>query len=112
MLPHLGAGAGQAIEDALLLSRLLGHNLASRVNLHSILLAYDRIRVPRATMVQVRSQQAGNAYEGHGASGPGFTKEGLMKDVIGQWDDIWHHDLDEDVEKAVEWLKEADAFRV
>ncbi len=25
MLPHLGAGAGQGIEDALLLTRLLGH---------------------------------------------------------------------------------------
>lgn len=32
MLPHLGAGAGQAIEDTLLLSRLLTHPLTNLSN--------------------------------------------------------------------------------
>lgn len=41
MLPHLGAGAGQGIEDAEVLSRLLSHpqtnleNVAVRYHLHA-----------------------------------------------------------------------------
>ena len=32
MLPHLGAGAGQALEDAYVLARLLGHQQTNAVN--------------------------------------------------------------------------------
>ena len=33
MLPHLGAGAGQSLEDAYLLAKLLGH---PETNIHNI----------------------------------------------------------------------------
>lgn len=33
MLPHHGAGAGQALEDALMLARLLGHPQANKSNI-------------------------------------------------------------------------------
>lgn len=108
MLPHLGAGAGQAIEDAVLLSRLLGHPQTTASNIPSVLLAYDRVRVPRATMAQRGSQRSGDIYDGHGESG--LTKEGIRKDAEGQWDEVWHHDLGDDVGRAVEWLKEEGAF--
>lgn len=32
MLPHLGAGAGQALEDAYILSRLLSHPQSTKSN--------------------------------------------------------------------------------
>lgn len=108
MLPHLGAGAGQAIEDAVLLSQLLGHPQTTASNIPSVLLAYDRVRVPRATMAQRGSQRSGDIYDGYGQSG--LTKEGIRKDAEGQWDEVWHHDLGEDVRRAVEWLREQGAF--
>ena len=33
MLPHHGAGAGQALEDALMLAKLLGHPQATKSNI-------------------------------------------------------------------------------
>lgn len=45
MLPHLGAGAGQAIEDALMLARLLGHPQTNKSNIEVILfLSIDVVR--------------------------------------------------------------------
>ncbi len=35
MLPHLGAGAGQGIEDAYLLAQLLGHPQATAENVEA-----------------------------------------------------------------------------
>ena len=40
MLPHLGAGAGQALEDAYLLSRLLSHPQAAASKLEVELHVY------------------------------------------------------------------------
>jgi 2-polyprenyl-6-methoxyphenol hydroxylase-like FAD-dependent oxidoreductase len=55
MLPFLGQGACQGIEDAVALARLLGTD-GSRVL--DALVAYDRVRVPRASAVQRQSRQA------------------------------------------------------
>lgn len=55
MLPHLGAGAGQAIEDALLLTQLLTHPFTNMSNaearlhhLHSIALGLTCMLSDRA----------------------------------------------------------------
>ncbi|THH10192.1 hypothetical protein EW145_g1488 [Phellinidium pouzarii] len=113
MLPHLGAGAGQALEDAFLLVKLLSHPKAHTDNVEVILKAYDTIRRPRGNMVLTTSTKVGDIYEGYGPSELStgeLTPEGLRADVEGIWDDIWHHDLEADIEAAIALLVDAGAF--
>ena len=41
----------------------------------------------------------GEIYEGRGPSG--FSSEGLTKDLPGNWDYVWHDDLDGDIKAAI-----------
>lgn len=59
-------------------------------------------------MIWDGSLAAGNCYEGHGTHG--FTIEGVRSDLTGQWDPVWHHDLLEDIQRAVDHLKEGGIY--
>ncbi len=61
MLPHLGQGANQAVEDAV----ALGVFLEGRSNdeVPAMLRAYDNLRRPRASMVQTEARQNGRRYD-------------------------------------------------
>ncbi|KAF8580781.1 FAD/NAD(P)-binding domain-containing protein [Ramaria rubella] len=61
--PFLGAGGGQVLEDAYVLSRLLGSPLATRDTIPAVLLAYERVRLPRANKVILSSREARRAFE-------------------------------------------------
>ena len=68
MLPHLGAGAGQAMEDGWVLGRALSEHLAGSQNSHfasleSTAQLYQTVRLPRAQKTQATSRAAGNTYE-------------------------------------------------
>lgn len=68
MLPHLGAGAGQALEDGWVLGRTLGEFLheflrTRLTNLEACANHYQAVRKPRAQKVQRNSRAAGNTYE-------------------------------------------------
>ncbi|KAF8530028.1 hypothetical protein BU17DRAFT_78550 [Hysterangium stoloniferum] len=102
MQPHLGAGAGQAIEDAYMLTRLLTHPSTRLQHLETVLKAYDHIRRPRANRVLTSSYAAGEVYEYAGPSGGSI--EGIRSDLTDQWDFVWHHDLDHDFEMAVQMV--------
>jgi salicylate hydroxylase len=58
-LPHNGAGAGQAIEDAYVLGELLKMPECTREALPRFLLAYEAVRRPRASAQQVHSRESG-----------------------------------------------------
>ena len=58
MTPDLGQGGGMAIEDAVVLARLLGEDRPVVPTLHE----YTRQRLPRTTMVARRSRRAGRMY--------------------------------------------------
>ncbi|OSX66927.1 hypothetical protein POSPLADRAFT_1072093 [Postia placenta MAD-698-R-SB12] len=108
MLPHLGAGAGQGIEDAYVIAGLLSNPQTSPSNVESVLQAYDRIRRPRAQMVWEASYRAGRVYDGFGDHG--LSPEGVEQDIGRQWDPVYKHDIDNDIEQAVAWLKEMFIF--
>ncbi|KAI0361039.1 FAD/NAD-P-binding domain-containing protein [Trametes cingulata] len=108
MLPHLGAGAGQGIEDAYLLSRLLGHPHTNTDNVKSVLQVYSEIRRPRAQMVWDRSRLAGSIYDGHGPHGTDW--DNVSQDLEGLFASVWHHDLDADFEAALGSLRGRGAF--
>lgn len=63
MSTHFGAGAGQAIEDAYVLGRLLAHPATDLSNVTDALRIYDAVRRPVASDVVERSLKVGLLYE-------------------------------------------------
>lgn len=65
MSTHFGAGAGQAIEDAYILGRILAHPKVATKNVGEALKVYDAVRRPIAAGMVERSLRAGFLYEFH-----------------------------------------------
>jgi salicylate hydroxylase len=61
MLPHLGQGANQAIEDGMALATILAH--ADRKTAPAALLAYERLRRERVALVQRGARENGLRYD-------------------------------------------------
>jgi len=61
MLPHLGQGANQSIEDGMALATILAN--ASRETIPGALLAYERLRRGRAAKVQSGARENGLRYD-------------------------------------------------
>ncbi|KAK6070116.1 salicylate hydroxylase [Seiridium cupressi] len=97
-LPHQASGAGQCIEDALILSRLLGL-VRNESQLETAFSVYDRIRRPRAQRIVQTSQEAGDLVALK-APGIGADMDKIVENQGQRYLWIWLHDLDEDVRKA------------
>ncbi|KAI0029664.1 FAD/NAD(P)-binding domain-containing protein [Vararia minispora EC-137] len=104
MLPHQGAGAGQAIEDAYVLACLLSDPFATPNNLHHALSAYDAIRRPNANHVLVGSRCSGKLYE-FDDEVYGDRYEELGPAIVKMWDWLWAGGPEEDAKEAVEKMK-------
>lgn len=63
MLPHQGAGVGQAFEDGVVLATILAHASVTPTNLPAALAIYDTIRRPFSQDVQRRSDWNGITYQ-------------------------------------------------
>jgi len=61
MLPHLGQGANQSIEDGMALATILANT--TRENIPGALLAYERLRRERAAKVQSGARENGLRYD-------------------------------------------------
>jgi salicylate hydroxylase len=61
MLPHLGQGANQSIEDGMALATILAH--ANRATVPAALLAYERLRRERVSDVQTGARKNGLRYD-------------------------------------------------
>ncbi|KAI0294489.1 salicylate hydroxylase [Multifurca ochricompacta] len=100
MTPFQGAGAGQAIEDALVLSTLLAHERTTKRNAQQVLEIYSRVRQPVATGVARRSRMNGEYFS---LRWPGLDK------VLGKVQENleWFSETDAgvDLERAIELLK-------
>ncbi|EXJ94475.1 hypothetical protein A1O1_02871 [Capronia coronata CBS 617.96] len=96
--PAQAAGAGQGLEDALILSRLLG--LVRRTNeVESAIQVYDAIRRPRAQAVVQESRDVGMAYFFlHPDFGDDLKK--ITADANVRLPKIWFYDLDRDLKLA------------
>jgi len=64
MLPHLGQGANQSIEDGMALATLLANT--DRANVLAALLVYERLRRERTAKVQTGARQNGLRYDAFG----------------------------------------------
>ena len=67
--------------------------------------AYSRIRQPRAQMVWERSRWAGSVYDYN--SPAGRSPEAIRQDMRDKYHSIWHHDLEADIEEAIQSLRTA-----
>lgn len=99
MLPHQGAGAGQGLEDAYFLARLLGDPQLNVDNLDAVLKTYDELRRPRACKVQRTSTQAGELYEMRDPEAATDEKV-LAEKLETRFNWLWHHDPATDVAEA------------
>jgi salicylate hydroxylase len=66
MLPHLGQGVNQALEDAVVLATLL-RGSASPAHVPRALAAYERLRRHRTARVQLGSRRQGAGYDSSGS---------------------------------------------
>lgn len=96
--PHQGAGAGQAIEDALVLSTLLGQ-VNSPADLEDAFIAYDAVRRPRSQRVVTTSREASHLYELENETiGYNLEKARNELEVRCKW--IWDEDLNAQIKTA------------
>lgn len=110
MLPHLGAGAGQAMEDGWLLGRAISEHLAGTMpaphnaGLEAMASLYQSVRLPRAQKTQRTSRAAGNTYEMQTEDMLDKTFEECVPLIAERtrermkW--VWEEDLDEAYEKG------------
>lgn len=127
MLTHMGGGAGQGLEDALMLSRLLSHPETNAENLEvrmhtprgpafpltspqAVLQAYSDFRLPRAQKTCDGSLFVGRVLDGNGPHGEDWEK--LSEDISPEkllWP-LWRHDFDAEFATMVAQLREQGAF--
>lgn len=103
--PHLGAGAGFAIEDAYILSGLL-HSLdqqsLSAGDLHKAMVAYDGARRLRSQELVVRSRKQGMLLDLMTEDGSEVAdwKLKLEEEIAVSANWVWHVDLADTLECA------------
>ena len=97
--PHNGAGAGQAIEDALCMSRVMAHVYSSE-NLPRAFAAFDKVRRPRSQRQVKQAYESGWLYDLQG-EGIGEDWEKVKERLATKQKWIWEHDLEGDVAEAL-----------
>jgi salicylate hydroxylase len=96
--PHQGAGAGQAIEDAFILSNLLGQ-ITSADNVEHAFKAYDAVRRPRSQRVVTTSRETARIYEMEDEE-IGADLEKIGQNLKTRYDWIWKEDLSRQLREA------------
>ncbi|KAF4556259.1 FAD-binding domain-containing protein 52 [Elsinoe fawcettii] len=103
--PHQGAGAGMAIEDALIMSNLFEGVERTPQGIREVFEVYDQVRRPRTQRVVKTSREAGLCYD-FMLEGVGDDLEKVKEDLAHRWDWIWYKDLGAHVEEAKSLLRE------
>jgi salicylate hydroxylase len=102
--PSQAAGAGQGLEDALILSKVLGL-VSDPCQVDAAFQVYDAIRRPRAQAVVRESYEVGTAYYlVHPDFGDDLQK--ITDEANTRLPKIWWYDLEGDVKKAEKSFRE------
>ncbi|HEX5212608.1 MAG TPA: FAD-dependent monooxygenase [Pseudolabrys sp.] len=100
MLPHLGQGANQSIEDGMALATILAR--AGRARAPAALLAYERLRRGRVAAVQRGARENGlrydSAYSDLGLRDAEITAHAEFRKTL------YDHDVVPDAQTAAAWL--------
>lgn len=98
--PHQGSGAGMALEDAYVLSSLLGQ-VRLMEELESAFKAYDHVRRPRDMKLVETSRACGDVYEFLGPE-TGDDVQKIDEDLSKRYDWIWEEDVAGEFTRALE----------
>ncbi|KAF2734164.1 salicylate hydroxylase [Polyplosphaeria fusca] len=101
LTPWQGAGAGQAIEDAMVLQTVLG-KIKTSSELEAAFRAFDEVRRPRAQRIRASSREAGITMCGRGENGMNVEK--VREELKSKWDFIFDQDQKEQNDNAVKAL--------
>lgn len=103
--PFQGQGAGQAIEDACVLSALF-EKVSKPDDVPNALAAYDQIRRPRAQRVVSTSRESGQLLSMQ-QPGVGDDLEKMKEKLDTRMHWIWHRDMVAQNEAAIKLFEEA-----
>lgn len=96
--PHQGAGAGMALEDAYILSNVLGRvKVGSDDEIAAAFEAYNATRKERSQKLVTTSHQVAEIYQFQRAGDGVEEIDAALRDWY-KW--IWEHDLEKDLEEA------------
>ncbi|ENV16183.1 salicylate 1-monooxygenase [Acinetobacter guillouiae] len=98
MLPHQGAGAGQGLEDALILAKLLENPELTSESIKAVSEIYEQVRLARAVKGQNTSRESGEIYELYSSKYPDF--ESIGQHLAQRFDWLWQHSLENDIHTA------------
>ena len=101
--PHHGAGAGMAVEDALVLTRLLS-SIKSKRELKHAFAAYDAVRRPRSQRLVASSRKIGKVYDMEDRV-IGKNMKAMRRYLEHAWDWIWKEDLHRQLAAAEKMLE-------
>lgn len=102
--PHQGSGAAMAVEDACVISGILGQVKEER-ELEAAFKAYDTLRRPRSQRLVEDSRVNGLLYDLE-LEGVGDNLEQLAHELHVRRDWIWNKDIGEDVEEGKKMFAE------
>ncbi|KAI1129772.1 salicylate hydroxylase [Nemania abortiva] len=106
MTPWQGAGAGQAIEDALILATVLGR-ISSCEEVPAAFQAFDAVRRPRCQRIVDSSRETGRIMCGRSDA---RDADALRETLKGRWDFIYNLDVERHKEDAMQKLRECRGF--
>ena len=104
--PYQGAGAGQAIEDALVLTHLLGTQVTTSEHISAAFTAYDQVHRPRSQKVIKTSREAGNLM-GMRDEVAGSDIQRMQKNLETRMHWIWQRDLEAQNDWAAQLFQES-----
>ena len=103
MTPWQGSGAGQAIEDAMILEAVL-REVQTPDQLEAAWQAYDAVRRPRTQHIVESSRLTGQLISGRGP-GVGLDMDRLRAALAPRWEFIYGLDMKEHKEDALAAFK-------
>lgn len=110
--PHQGAGAGMAIEDAAVMSSLLGAvSTFDPSVLENVFAAYDEVRRPRTQKLVETSRDAGTLYDFEKAD-IGDDIEKAREHTASRYRWIWEFDVSKQCEEAIEIMHKPRPIRL
>jgi salicylate hydroxylase len=98
--PHQGAGAGMALEDAYVLTNLLG-KVQKSSEIEKAFRAYDLIRRVRTQRLVTTSREAGLMYDFQGEAIGDDVLE-MKKSLDHRYDWIWSENLEKELQEALQ----------
>lgn len=114
-LPFQAAGAGQGVEDALIMGSVLAKlaksssgKKATEAQVEAAFKAYDAVRRPRAQKQLEQSDEVATLLYFHDREAGSDMEKILPRLQKGRFEWLWFHNLESDVERALQMINAPD----